>query len=98
MTVYEQAIVEKLTQIAGSLASLADSLKKLGDAAEGDSGVFQALGASAFNPKKDGCWNCNHRASAPMDEFVHLECDIDGAVVGNSYHCDYWEAKETADP
>lgn len=98
MTVYEQAIVEKLTQIAGSLASVADSLKKLGDSTEIESRVFQVLGEAAFNPKKDGCWNCNHRTAAPMDEFVHLECDIDGAVVGNSYHCDYWEAMETADP
>lgn len=94
MTGYEKAILEKLTKISENLASIADSLKKLGDAAEGDSKVFQTLGAAAFNPKKDGCWNCEHRTFAPLDEFVHTECGLDGAVVGNSFICENWEKAE----
>lgn len=94
MTAYEQAIVEKLTEISANLSSIADSLKKLGDSAEIESSVFQVLGEAAFNPKKDGCWNCKHRTFAPMDEFVHTECGLDGVIVGNSFICENWEKAE----
>lgn len=90
----EGAILERLTEIAKNMSSIADSLKKLGDATENGSKVFQALGAAAFNPRKDGCRNCKHRTFAPMDEFVHLECGLDGVIVGNSFICENWEKAE----
>lgn len=94
MTEISGEILKKLAEISKTLSRIADSMKKLGETAEGDSKVFQTLGAAAFNPKKDGCWNCEHRTFAPLDEFVHTECGLDGAVVGNSFICENWEKAE----
>lgn len=100
-------IAENLGTIADQLKTLGDRSfgsarndKAAGNArhyeggAAWESGRQSAVPAAAFTSQRDGCRNCKHRTAVPMDEFVHLECGLDGAVVGSCFKCESWEKDE----